>query len=96
MTPEALIKAINTRSRINIPITYSAINSLNKLLEDYNLYKVMTILPNESRDFISQLKQGSSSSIWRIKELNRLLIEVNYPLETPKRQLIMGLENHQN
>ena len=93
MTPEALIKAINTKSGIDIPIAYTSTNSLNKLLENQALYKVMAIQPEESVDLISRLKKGENLSLLKIKELNRLLIELNYPRETPKRQRIMALQN---
>ena len=93
MTPEALIKAINTKTGVNIPSAYTSIDSLNKLLENQVLYKNMTIQPNESMDLICKLKKGENLSFWKIKELNRLLIEANYPQETPKRQRIMALQN---
>jgi hypothetical protein len=94
MTPEALIKAINTRSRMDIPVAYTSVDSLNKLLESNDLYKVMTIKPDGSLDIISGLEQGKNPSLLKIKELNRLLIEANYPLETPKRQrIMMALQN---
>lgn len=87
-TPEALIKAINAKCGIDIPRAYTPINSLNKLLEDQGLYKVMSIQSNESLALISRLKEGQNLSYFEVKELNRLLIELNYPLETPKRQLL--------
>jgi len=93
LTPEMLVKAINMKSKIDIPIADTPIQSLNNLLEKQDLYKVMTIQPNESLGLISRLKEGQNLSIREIKELNRRLIEVNYPLETPKRQLIMLLQD---
>ncbi len=86
MTPEALIMAIQTGAGVGVPAANTPIESLNKLLEDQGLYKVMAKRPNESRNLIVRLEQGQQLKPMEAKELNRLLIEANYPLETPKRQ----------
>ena len=90
LTPEALIKAIHTRSGVNIPTAFTPIESLNKLLANQDLYKALTLHPEESMERINKLKEGQPLGAFAVKELNRLLIEKNYPLETPKRQLFFS------
>lgn len=84
MNPEALIQAIETRSKINIPEANTSIDSLNKLLQDQDLYKVMKNHPDEIMALIGRLKQGQRLIPLEIRFLNRILIEANYPVETPK------------
>ncbi|MDE2232040.1 MAG: hypothetical protein KGJ95_08280 [Candidatus Omnitrophica bacterium] len=90
MTPEALIKAIK-ESNVNIPVEETPIQTLNKLLERNDLYKFMNRIPGETKAAINQLKNGQQLKPDDLKKLNRLLIETNYPLEAPKRQL--GIED---
>jgi protein involved in polysaccharide export with SLBB domain len=85
MTPEALIKALNTSKDIDIPYADNPINSLNKLLEKPELYRTMKIQPSESLAFISKLENRQELTTFEIQKLNRLLIEANYPLETPQK-----------
>jgi len=84
MTPEALIKAIETKGTITVPDANTLVERLNKLLERQDLYQVMEKQPNEAEDLINRLKQGQQLSSYKIKRLNRLIMEANYPLETPK------------
>ena len=80
MTPEALIQALKLRSNIEIPIVDTPIESLNKLLQQQKLYKVMKYQPKEAEDLIEKLAQGQQLNPSETKRLNRLLIEANYPL----------------
>ena len=44
--------------------------------------------PKEAKDLIEKLAQGQQLSPSETKCLNRLLIEANYPLETPKSRFL--------
>ena len=84
ITPEVLIQAIKARSVIDVPVALTSIESLNKLLEYKDLYKVMKERPDEAKALISRLEEGEQLSLLETIRLNRLLMEANYPLETPK------------
>ena len=84
MTPEALIKAIGT-SGIGIPPHRDPIRSLNDLLSLPNLYTRMKIRTDEINSLIGRFECGLMRGDLELQKLNRLLIEANYPLETPKR-----------
>ena len=84
MAPEALIQAIKTGSKIDVPRANTSIESLNNLLQRKDLYEYMTKQPNEVTHLINRLKQGQELNPFEIVRLNRLTIEANYPRETPK------------
>jgi len=89
MTPLALISAIKAGSpRIamhTFPSALSPIEGLNKLLEYPDLYQVMPVWPACFRDFIRHLKEGERLNALDVMQLNRLLIETNYPREAPHK-----------
>ncbi|MCK4821007.1 hypothetical protein KA005_34900, partial [bacterium] len=84
MTPEALIQAI--KSNIEVRRKNTPIESLNDLLQRQDLYKVMTKRSDEVTDLINRLKQGKTLDPSKLIRLNRLILEVNHPYETPKSQ----------
>jgi hypothetical protein len=94
MKPENLINALRATG-INIPAAHTTDNSfnidlLNKLLESTDLYTVfenkgMKAGPDAAQGFVNTLKAGLQLNVLEIKEMNRLLIEANYPSLTPKR-----------
>ena len=86
LTPEALLKAINIKGGIEIPITKTPIHTLNKLLKNQDLYKSMEKKPEEALALINCLEKGQKVSPTDIKKLNRILIYANFPTEAPKRQ----------
>jgi hypothetical protein len=77
VTPEALIKAIQTSSGINVPMIETPIQSLNKLLEDKNLYRVMTRRSDEVKDFMGRLQQGQWLTPLETKEFNSSLTKAS-------------------
>jgi hypothetical protein len=79
----ALLEAIYPHEIQKSPETQ--IKSLNKLLEDQNLYKAMEKQPYDVSTLISRRKDGQQLSPLEIKRLNRALIEANYP-KTPKME----------
>lgn len=85
MTLEALIAALKAMG-IRMPVAFSPIGSLNKLLGRKKLYKVMKDHPQESLNNILELSIGGKLRPVQLRKLNRQLIESNYPLETPKRK----------
>jgi hypothetical protein len=85
MTPEVLITALKIGG-IKMPVATSPVGSLNKLLGREKLYKVMKIHPQESLNNILELSIGGKLRPVQLRELNRQLIESNYPSETPKRK----------
>jgi len=87
ITPKALIQAIKTKSKIDVPITNTPIESLNNLLRREDLYKFMKERPNEVKDSINQLEHGQKLKPLEIIRLNRLSLEESYPYETPKSQI---------
>ena len=88
MTPDILIQAIKKGCQIDIPAEETSIKELNKLLESKDLYTFMDNKPDGLNDLISRLEQGTELSKLELKRFNRLLIETNYPLETPKSQIL--------
>jgi len=86
MTPEGLIKALQA-SGINVPGEETSIKSLNKLLEDKTLYRVMKKRNKESDVLIiDRLEKGHQLTKKEIKLVNRSLIETNYPSDCPIRR----------
>ena len=83
VTPEALIGAIKEKGDIHVPVASSAEGSLNRLLESEDLYKKMSLRPEESKDAIHRLEGGSRLSLSEIVELNSILLESNFPGKTP-------------
>jgi len=81
MTPQTLIEAIKTRGPV--PSTVSAIAALNKLLESRDLYRLMPRQPVGSIDLIHRLQRAEPLNFLELRQLNRLLIEANYPKESP-------------
>ena len=92
MTAQALTNAIKTGStimdRAGVPATATPIEALNKLLEYRDLYQLVPVWPVESIKFIHQLKEGKDFSFVELKQLDRILIELNYPKETPHKLTI--------
>jgi hypothetical protein len=66
-------------------VTRTPIELLNELLECRDLYKDLPIWPVGSIHFIHRLKKKEPLNILEIKQLNRLLIEANYPKESPHK-----------
>ena len=93
MTPQALISIITSGSKkidvqAGILATATSLESLNRLLEYRGLYQIMKIRPAESIRFIRRLIQKETLTILEITQLNRLLIEANYPNEAPHKLLL--------
>jgi hypothetical protein len=88
MTPEGLMRAISTGKVIHVRGVSAPIDMLNKFLQYKDLYKFMPIWPDGSKDFIERIEQGRPLKFLELRQLNRLLIETNYPLEAPNRQWV--------
>ncbi|MBF0571305.1 MAG: HEAT repeat domain-containing protein [Candidatus Omnitrophica bacterium] len=88
MKVASLIEALK-QSGIDIPVADTPIDSLNELLTDQNLFKVMKVRPAETLPpIMGQLEQGRQLDPSDIIRLNRILIEANYPLQTPKNKTL--------
>jgi hypothetical protein len=82
-----------SRSKAGIPAADTPIGSLNKLLEYRDLYQFMPIRPAGSVRFIHRLQEGEGLTLLEIKQLNRLLIEANYPHDAPHK---LWMDPHAN
>ncbi len=85
LTPAALIDAIEA-SGITVPAGATEIDRLNSLLVDPNVYQAMSVQPATTTAFIDRLKAGEVLSVLELQQLNRLLIEANFPAQTPPRK----------
>ena len=68
---------------MNYPLE-GPMESLNALLQHKNLYQVMPVWPIEVKDLFIRLNQGQPLNSLETQRLNRLLIKVNDPSETPE------------
>lgn len=93
-TPEALVKILGAEGRISVSVATDSISSLNRLLENQELYKVMRKRPVKTLGFINQLDNGRKLSIFDVKRLNRILIDENYPQASPKWPMVMDMDSH--
>ncbi len=84
MTPEALIEAIKIKNKIDIPEENTSIESLNNLLQRRDLYRFMKKIPIAAEGLVDKLDLGQELSPFKIKGLNRLILEENHPQKTPK------------
>lgn len=80
-TPEALIAAIKKGNNSIDLDSDSPIKALNNLLLREDLHTIME--QNRSRDSRELIKRIEELGPWELKRLNKLLIEENYPAETP-------------
>jgi hypothetical protein len=85
MPPTALIKALEKVSGVNIPKAKVPIESLNLLLNDPKLIQVMKVRPDECLALIESLESGHLLNPYEVRWLNKILIEENFPTESPKR-----------
>ena len=74
---DALIEALQSKSRINFPVTKTSIQSLNKLLEDKNLYRVIRTRSDPIEECLPVLQQAQPLSPLETKDFNRCLVEAN-------------------
>jgi hypothetical protein len=98
LNPQALLNAIKAAMPPQAAIEYMdragvspaapPLESLNKLAEYRDLYQVMPLRPAGSIKFIEQLKAGRDYELMDLKETNRLLMELNYPKESPHKLLL--------
>jgi hypothetical protein len=100
LTPEGLLKAIKAGSvraagsvnwimeKAGVPPGTAPVETLNKLLGFRELYQVMPLWPAGSTPFIEQLEAGKGYSFFELKETNRLLMEINYAKEAPRKLLL--------
>ena len=97
LSPQALVGAIKAKSPVMdkayVPPTATAIASLNKLLEYRDLYQYMPVWPPGSVDLIHRLIAGGGYYFLELKQVNRLLIEANYPLASPHKLWLGSNEN---
>ena len=92
LTPQALLSVIKSKNvrifdQAKVPSTATPLESLNKLLEYRFLYQVMPIRPVGSVKVIHRLEVGDFNLL-ELKQLNRLLIELNFPKEVPHKLLL--------
>jgi len=87
--PYALVTAIKAKSAVmekaKVPAGLSPIESLNYLLGYRDLYQVMPVWPTGSTYLIYRLKAGGDYNFLDLNQLNRLLIEANFPHEAPHK-----------
>ncbi|MCR4338069.1 MAG: hypothetical protein NUV91_09730, partial [Candidatus Omnitrophica bacterium] len=84
-TPEALLAAIRAKTQID-PQLPAPILSLNKLLEDRELYKFIAPTVQDSLEVRTIVEEVKSGNLFRLKRLNRLLIESHFAKQAPKME----------
>jgi hypothetical protein len=84
LTPEALVRAMSSQKSLQLSDEGTPLDVLNQLLERKNLYQEMPQRPDIISGFVTRLEDGEQLSLCDLKRINRLLIEENYPAETPK------------
>jgi hypothetical protein len=94
LTPQSLLGAISHLRRSVWPMMGLTegrgheLEALNKLLEYRELYRLMPHWPAGSIRCIHRLMAGEDLTPLEIKQLNRLLIELNAPREAPHKLIL--------
>lgn len=83
LTPQALLAALKDAGQHQSP--KPALQRLNELLEDRDLYQRLPVWPKGTERYIQQLQENGFLLPLALKQLNRRLIEANRPQESPHK-----------